>query len=259
MKPTAHLLINSHDRDIPTQNSNSFKYILNGVGALSVNAYRVTKVCVPYSFYSIPQQTFRLFEGAMQYDPVLPGGNYTASELIAQLIASFAAAGAPGVYAISYSRITQKFTISIGAGVFNLDFPNLPGYSGSLSDSKNLGVLMGLIATNNTGGTATAAAASFTSPFAANLGGIKRILVQCNELDNNYTSISQKRKSSIIAAFDIGAERGDYIIYQSPTEDWLPLGDRFSSMFNFRLLDENEELIDLNGRDWTIDIYLARM
>lgn len=258
MRQSALLIVNSHDRDIPTQNSNSFKYILNGVGALNVNRYRVTKICVPYTFYSIPQQTFRLFEGAVQYDPVLPAGNYSAGELIAQLIASFAAAGAPGVYTITFSRITQKFTINIGAGVFNLDFPNLPGYSGALSDSKNLGVLMGLIATNGTGGTATPAGASFTSPFAANLSGIKKILVQCNELDNNFTSISRKNKGSIIASFDIPADRGDYLIYQSQTEDWLPLGDKFSSMLNFKLLDENEELIDLNGRDWTIEIYLDR-
>ena len=249
------LIVDSNNRDIQTQSSSNFRYTLDGPGLYGITSYRINKICIPYSFYSIPEQQIRLDDNGVSRDITIPAGTYVASEIQGIFQTAITAAGGTGAnYTISYSVSNYRFTITRTAGTFSMDFLTAAGFSGSFGNYKNIGILMGLI---SPGTTATASGISFTGPFAANLSGITKIKVVCPELCQDYSTVDIKDSSAVIASVNITADRGEFITWEAETDLWFRVNSKLHNGFRFSLIDNEGNPVDLNGKNWTIEIYLS--
>lgn len=250
---TTQLLINSKDRENPNAtNSTSFNYILEDLLLGKIVRWRVDKVSIPFSYYTIENQQFQLAENASSvHFPDLPSGTYTANELCAEIVNAIGLAGATGTYTCVYDNSTGKFTLSVNAPndfALNWTNNNLPANK----QYKSLGILMGFVSEFDFRDLPNAN--SHTSQFAANLSGPANLYVASNTLQSTYTSYFNKQKLSIIQEVPVVANRFEWIVWANPNKDFYEYDNRNIDSINLRLVDDHNQQIDLNGRDWTISI-----
>jgi hypothetical protein len=249
------LIIDSKDREVGSSSSTDFKYTLRGLGVLNCIRYKVTKVVVPNLFYQIPSQSFfvRIAETTTTID--FPEGNYTASEMATVIVGLINSETIINDAVVTFDQKLQKFTFSSASTQFGFRF-NIDEYA----DDRNIGVALGLICLepgvseyNFPDGSQ---ANSFSSPFTANLSPWKKLFIECGSLDNGTSAYFNKTRQSIIQSVPINSNRGQQIIWEDQTNQYHAYNDRFSEHFKVRLLNDWNEVVDIDCKNWAFEVFM---
>lgn len=257
-KTFTELIINSKDRErAGTTNSNNFTYLLTDLPMNQIKRWRVNKVSIPFSFYTIENQQFQLEEnGSFIAFPDFPSGSYTANELAVLVENTINAIGVSGTYSCTYNPQNGKFTISVNApNTFSLNWTvnNLPADK----QYKSLGIAMGFTTEANFQN--TSAGTVQIAPFVANISGPSNLYIKSTTLQNDFTSYFNKEKLNVIEEVPIDVNRFEWINYTNPNKDWFCYDKRGLDSLDLQLVDDHNQLIDLNGRDWIINIIFEHL
>ena len=164
----------------------------------------------------------------------LPPKNYDTETLVQAINERLVATGNPTTCSFddqslkfTFSSLTRKITIK------------------STTMQKELGIVT----------VPTVSAYSYTCPRCCNLSGPQSVYVMLNNLSiDSLDSRAEGDLNGVLAKVNIDCSFGDYIEYQSISEQIVMVADRTISHFNVSLTDDSIELLDMNGIDWSIEI-----
>lgn len=145
-------------------------------------------------------------------------------------------------FTITYNSATNKYTFTHATNVF------------SFKSSSTCFELLGFLDSaqyNSTGLT-------LTSTISVNFFTIRNVLIECSNLITvNKTSNVADSNQSILTSIPITVSQGSILSYSNV----FGLSDRIASVKNFaslniRLLDQDGDLLNLNGTEWSITMQL---
>ena len=209
---------------------------------------------IPVSFYTINENnntfTTNLIEGGVGdiiKTNIIPQGNYTATSLITQFLAtlasSYSANTTDPIVSLTINRSNGKLTLGWVAPVaFNQivfstsPFMTLLGYVG---DTELDAINLTRIAT-----------------YPLNLLGVNKIYISTNNLlTYNYDS-GKQGFSNILATLEVDAPPYSIILYKNQTNTYNILRNDDVNSFTIELKDDVGNFIDFNNIDWNITLSL---
>lgn len=247
------IIIDSKDRAAGT--SSNFTYNMGSYGPTQVYGYRVNKITIPFSWSTIPAQTFDILYNSVQYVVSIGGGQYNVFQLQAAVQLALNAAVGAGALLIAFNNDgTNSFTIStvnpLNTLVLQFNINNLAAQS-----YKSVGVAMGFATAENVNTATPTVANSFTSFYAINLTGPPNIYVKSSSLQVYTSSFFNKNPDCVVQSVPVNSPAASYIIWQNSVETNFyqdPISSKTS--WDMRLCDEYNNDVLLNGLDWTIEI-----
>lgn len=229
----------------------NFEVILNHVVYLNRDRQyfmRLENLKIPTSFYNINSnnQVFKITEDpAGTPDDIsitIPSGNYTESELRTTAVALLNSATAnANTYAMAFDSITGKITITTDTTEFRVD---------SITNGSNINKAFGF-------GDAqyTSTSMSLISVNHISLNFIRYLNVKSDMGSNNH--YSKNNLENIGVQIPITEGRSTIQFYDNHDGYKAKLESKHSiKSIRFRIVDNNKNLIDLNGVDWSCEIVL---
>jgi len=205
---------------------------------------------IPASYYNCSDHNNKLSvsisggsQGNVSSVITIPVGNYNASNFI--------------------TRIKQSFVDSLTTNVnmvFNEIFGTYTLYSQDANETITIHIdgttckkLLGIpsIHTDNITLTNT----DNTLPIPASFLGILKIKVSSNSLSGENVDSKRLKTSTLIDTISTSGTTGGITIYNSLGKETYVKGRRIDEI-DLQLRDEDDELIDFNGVDWTLTINL---
>jgi len=231
-----HFLVDSKFR-LDGSDSN-FHYRIETDPSKHYTRITVAQIVIPATYYQITNEnnTFTLTENTLQYIIEMPIGNYTKESMIAQLQTQMNNAGAN-----TYTVVARNTAIEPEDNRFTYTFTGaqVPVFISDLS--IKLGELMGL-------STNVSHQLPMTSDKAYSFAAEQTLLLYSD-------AVSDKQPLSISLDNGIGGgtlsrSSFDYMA------DSRPLRISRGNVYNFRLANEDNQNIDLNGQNMSIEIIL---
>lgn len=194
----------------------------------------VQHALIPFSFYNINSSNniLNYTINSSSYSLVIPNGNYNVNQLISQIL-SLMIAG----FSISYSSITNLMTFSHTSYDFTFN-----------STSTCFGILG--FAT-----TISSTSKSLVSVYAVNVSPIKSINVVSNLITYNINK-AMKNNNSILCSISVNKPPYSNIEYSNPNNYRSNLFINQISVLKIKLVDDNGNLINLNGCNFSMTIQL---
>lgn len=256
------IIINSKDR--ASGNSGNFTYNMGYYGPSSAVFYRINKITIPFSWNTTIAQTFGItynlaIHSPSYYNISVPAGQYTPQTLVAALNTATAAAIGGGLALWSYTNNVFNVSVTNVGNVMSLQWAtnNLPpGQS-----YQSVGVQMGFVQENLNNFVnpipETHSGTSFSSTFYPDLSGGGNIYVKSQSLQIYISSFFNQNVDDVIQSVPVQVNPSNWIIWQNavPTDFSLnPI--RSLANFDFCLVDEWNNFLNLNGLDWTIELQI---
>lgn len=198
----------------------------------------LTACQIPVSFYNITNNNNQIqIQGSVNgtTNIILTPQNYNTETLVTAINEQLASAG--NNITCSFNSSSYKFSFSSLTQTIQIQ---------STTMHKELGIPPFIIyPPSNT----------FTAPNVCNLSGTQSIYVMVNNL--SIESLDSRAKgdlNGVLSKVDVCCAFGDYIEFQQTENQYYLIADRSISHFNVSLTDDNLELLDLNGIDWSISI-----
>lgn len=250
------IVINSKDRASGT--ATNFGYVMKYYGTNSVDGFRINKISVPFSWYTIQSQSFEFIYDNISYTINVLPGQWTAVQLAAQLKSETDAL--IGINSVNWiwNQGANTFTVSSlnPAKLFSFNF-----FAGTYPTNYyyNIGVQMGFATPATLSGykpnlTGTN---SFTSLYAVNLTGGANIYIKSQSLQLYITSFFNKIPDNVIQSVPVSVAPSDFIVWQNTIETiFATNSSRPMSTFDFQLVDEYNTPLDLRGLDWTLELQI---
>lgn len=197
----------------------------------------LVNLTMPYSFYNVNSSNNVLtydFIGNPQQTITIPAGNYTIFQVIQYLNANWTG------FTTYYNNITNKITISNASQftIYSGGFGKLLGFTGN-GYSSGLGPY------------------TISSQNCVNLYTITQIQVETNLLTYNVSNTETKTQNrNILASIPVATSPFGLIVYENPSQYKTNL---YVGEFNFieaRLLDNNGNVLDMNGCDYCMTLQL---
>lgn len=243
-----------------TYTSSNWPKIMFGKPLENVAAVKILEATIPFTYYVIhsSNDTFTLNESGNSYTITIPDGSYTSSELVNELKTQLDAAAAAGVFTVTYSAITMKFTIASTVNFF-LTF----GSAGN-NGLTNARLVLGFNA-----GASGAAAASVTAPNVAQLNGPPYLYLNSRSLgsmvhvylnsDGIVNAAGTGADGPQVCLIPVNATRGNTITYKDPDpQKWFYTGSQnFTGYLDFYLTmgTASEQIpLDLNGSRFVVKL-----
>lgn len=194
---------------------------------------------IPCTFYNIDSinnlLVYNVGVGA-NINLVIPPSNYNVNTLMAYLMTVMTG------FTITYASATNKYTFTHSSSVFSFKststcFEPLGFVDGAQYNSSGLNLI---------------------STISVNFFTIRNVLVECSNLMTvNKTSNILDTNASILTSIPISVSQGSILSYSNV----FGLSDRVASIKNFaslqiRLLDQDLDLLNLNGTEWSITLQL---
>lgn len=242
------LVIDSRLRSTGTDGD--FIYIPNSISINKVRGFRVNKVTVPYSFYSVILQTFIFNYGGTNYNITIPAGNYTAYQLASTVQSNIAGAIGASTVTVQYLPIQNAFEISSSASTFQFNFA---GSVPTTMASYSVGAQMGLLQNYNLSYTIPATA-NLTSPYSANLSATSNIYLRSRTLGIYYTSYFQNNRDNIICSIPINVNAYNWIIYSQFVPTIFDYDKQNLNQIDFSFLDDFGNILDFRGQNCIIEV-----
>ena len=223
-----NLYIDSKDRVSGT--SSEFTLDL-APGIIDTKGYSVGDVAIQRSYYNINEFNNSITftdSTATDYTITTTPGNYTLAQYIALL--------APQMTAISADTITITFDSITGA----VTFSSTGNLSLQFQDSK-LALLLGFEPILYTG----------TTTYTGNVvqfGGTKKIYI-CSKQIKTYNYHRNNPEYNILTSVTVNADFGELITKRQDNNIIYRLENTVKTL-DLYLLDDNADLIELNGTDW---------
>lgn len=199
--------------------------------------YKVHNIQIPRTNFNVNSTNNKVYfidADAVAYTATIISGSYTSSTLPAALVAAMELVSAQ-TYTVTFSSTTGKLTITPGAGTISMLF--------STYSTATARYLLGFEAEDTT------AAASVTSTNSVDLSYPPSVAIMINEaLDTNYGPFRETGSEySIYVPFS--QAYGAYTD-QSSFDIQQKIKLRTTKSLNIRLLDHDNNEIDLNGVNW---------
>ena len=197
----------------------------------------VQNATIPYTWYNIDttNNTLIYHLNSVYYALQITQGNYNANQL-----ASFLAKNMSGNFIVSYDIITNKFT-----------FTN-PSYDFVLNNTSSCLGILGF-PTNEL--YSTSILKSLTSYTMINLLNKSSVYIQSNLLTGNINN-NQKSEGTILTSIPINTSPYSLISYTNISGFKSNLYSNNISFINIKIVDENNNLINLNGCYWNLTLQL---
>jgi hypothetical protein len=234
-----------------TPKSSETLFLLNGSKLSDVNLfmpnlikqsnqvlYRTIKLLhaeIPYSFYVINENNNQLKINSSTIE--IPLGNYNANTLV--------------------TTINQLISTN-GLGNLALSFDNSTGlvsFSSSISfqiQASSIYKILGLEFTNYT------SVFNFSNnkyevkaPYLLNTGGIKNIYLKTNVITNN---VNTQNDAGILKSIPVNVQPFSIIMYNNMENVESLLLNRVLNNLEIQLYDDDMELIDFNGIEWSLTL-----
>lgn len=232
----------------------------------NVVALKVISVEIPFSYYIFNDlnNTFTLTESTSGASVItITPGNYTSSQMITELNAQFITGGATAVYTVTYSSITNKFTITSDGGGANASFTLTFGSAGDTTNTDPhwfLGFDSGVNAST---------LLVLISPNVILLSGPNYIYVNSQlqgQLTNNILptgaeNLGGGNRGPQIAKVPVTTGPGSVIFYNDPApEYWFNVGfiDVMQNIDFYLTLGNFREPIKLNGLAFQIKLGILK-
>jgi len=167
---------------------------------------------------------------------VIPPSNYNVNTLMTYLMTVMTG------FTITYNSANNLYTFTHSSQTF------------SFKSSSTCFELLGF----RDGSQYNSSGLSLTSTISVNFFTIRNILIECNNLITvNKTANVADNNASILTSIPITVSQGSILSYSNV----FGLSDRVASVKNFsslqiRLLDQDLDLLDLNGGEWSITLQL---
>lgn len=197
----------------------------------------LVNLTMPYSFYNVNTSNNVLtwdYIGNPQQNFTVPVGNYTIHQLVQYLNANWTG------FTVYYNGITNKVTVSNSAQftIYSSGFARLLGFTGN-------------------GYSTGAGPYTVGSQNCVNLYTITQIQVETNLLTYNVSNTANKTNNrNILASIPVSCAPFGLIVYENPSQYKTNL---YVGEFNYveaRLLDNNGNVIDMNGCDYCMTLQL---
>jgi hypothetical protein len=194
---------------------------------------------IPGTFYNIDDinNRFDYTVGVTDYQIFIPQANYNVNSLLTYLLTIMTAQG----FTITFNVATNKYT-----------FTNTSSFI--FKASSNCFELLGF----TEGQEFISVANIVTSNLVVNFFTIRNVLIEISNLMTyNKTSNPAENNSSILVSIPITTSQNSVLSYSNI----YGLYEKISSVANFaslqvRLLDQDLDLLDLNGGNWSLTIQL---
>jgi hypothetical protein len=199
----------------------------------------VVKCLIPYSFYTVNSTnntfSYTLYgAGISNYSSTIPSGNYNVNQLFSALIPIIH----PFFANSSYDSTTNKFTFTSTTTEFSLNY------------STNS--CLSLFGFNKT---TTSTNKTLTSTNCANVNPVKCINVVSNLITYNINK-SFINNQTILCCIPVNKPPLSLIEYTNQNNFRSNLFVNTISIIKLKLVDENNNIIDLNGLHWSITLQL---
>jgi len=219
----------------------NFKNILSDESDIKYVTCGVLNAQIPVSFYTINYTNNILYfsvDGGIVHQILLTRGNYNSNSLITELITQFATFGYS--YTISTSRITGIMTFTYLTHIFT--------FYGTSTIFSILGLDFG---TNY-----TSTSSSLIAIYPLNLLGIKRLNINSQALSTNTYNSQNLSISSNIASIPVNVASFGLIDYVNASNAFPILREHTVTYIDIQITDEENNLINFNGINWTLSIQL---
>jgi hypothetical protein len=253
MQSITTIYINS--KDATTGTGTNFKYRLPQ-GINDSHSFFVKNVCIPFS--SLVTVYPPISGGTVNFIVTTPAGTYVASMMPGNYSAYQAgvnlqsalniATGDPTNFTVTYNAYNYTYTITNNlAQIFTIQWNTVNQVTGQevyYTYGFNNVELMG--------------ATSYTSPNASTSSGTSyNYYVRSSALtvDGCY-SYYQTKKDNIICQVPLNTGPGGLILYEDINPTWLSLRASNLSQIDIQLVDEYNNLVNLQGLDWTITLVI---
>jgi hypothetical protein len=195
---------------------------------------------IPFTFYGITATNNRISWTAASttYSATVTPGNYTVGQFVTALKAAMAAQQAG--WTITYSSQTYKLTFT-HAVPFTIDLTN-----------TTMTKVIGLTAQTALGTTATMA-------NALNVSGPRYLLIKSRALTRPKITrpFLNQSQDDVLYKVSIQGGPGDILVEKNTYPNLLRYGVRQTiKNIDFQLTDDQGNLIDLNGQDWSLSVNL---
>jgi hypothetical protein len=236
------LRISSKDRSPQSNSRYDIEFNTNDNDLHQIKRITLKSVVIPNTQYNINKYNNTLYfptSHTATTDYVIKQGQYTTSELITAINTAVNAVISPAVLQITQDLADQKLTFTLSAGTMDIhdDTQNRM--------AKVLGIDTGLNGVS-----------VYVCDHLPNLSGLGHIYISSQALSNHTQMISHdKQKQNVFAdvTMKVGFGQSQYTDEDSNSLDYVVFpGLKNISRLDIKLMDENNNELDLNGRDWTI-------
>lgn len=256
MSKIVTLYINSKNRTNLNKSSSDFSISITPYGLKNIRSYNIKNVSIPYSFYTTSYtnnsgqagQYFSVLsqDGFTLRTILLEFGNYSYNDICTILTDRLNTSGLPTGYTVSFNTYNNKFTISHATETFDLNW-----FSGQYQDQpdyKKLSYVMGFENINLTN------QQSYTSQFCSNLSGGMNIYLKSGALSYMLTSYFENKSDTVVYTIPVNTNPSGIInIYDAQTI-FQYNGTNYINTLDFQLVDEHNNIVDLNGLDWSFTL-----
>lgn len=241
--------VRSHNRQGGT--SSQFSYVINLPPHATYDSVCLLQAAVPKTFYLIPngRNTFFLVEGTNRITITIPPGNYTRRSFSATLATLLNNATTMGyLYTVTYNASS----VSVDNGKYTF-FATIGGVPVTIQPyfiipaATSPALQMGF----DRGSTNYFVAGVLQSSNITYLQASPVMYILCDCVSNNGTNILQDMNTTSpdfsMLIFQVGDSGG-------ATTNQKRLIHSNNNKFNFTLTNAEDEVLDLNGVDWTCSI-----
>lgn len=249
-KEEVEVLIHSQYRNSPsTTNHTNFTYNLDREVS-RVSEIKIGSIHIPFSFYAINENNNVLYLNASS--STIAAGNYTISTLTAALTTAMDAIfGATST--VTYNSTTNKFTLTHSSTSFTVD----------TSSANNIAYIIGF---EESGASST----TQISDSVVDISGPKHLVLKSSIL-TQFTAEKNVTASGLSSIYTSNTGVSDNILHTMPINA-MPSGInldvsmqsnfirmntlmKFQNNIDFRIEDDEGNLLDLNGKEWSIKLF----
>ena len=238
---------------------------------------QIHEVSIPHSWYSINEtnNNFYIMEGILPpatpsginyRKAIIPIGNYTAQELATQLTTSMNAydsGGRTNSFSATYLPSLNKIEISsnfaevIFTVLTDADVLQDTERFVETVDGNNLNSINKVLGVYTTAGDASTNVVPYSTGF-IDLTPVKNLYLHCNEI-SNYNQLTVAGNSSIIKKVPVNVPYlGVVNDNELSTEDYVNVSGKMLRRLNFRITNNTNEIVDLNGIDISFTLTFFR-
>lgn len=243
IKENIPVVINSKQRLNPTDLSSNFTWTFND-DINRITEILIKSVQIPYSYYNVNATNNTLNINGVPV--VIPHGNYTVFSIMSVL--ENAIDGVLGNNTtVSYSDITLKFTISSDI--------NIQIFTDSNTVNSPLSILLGFRQDS-------VSATTLIGDSVVYLGGTNYINIVSSFITrpiHNKTIYRDNDYKDVLVSVPVNSIAGGIITYtpEAPVKLSYKFKINNNAVIDFRLEDEDGNILNLNGLDWSMQLFLV--
>lgn len=244
------IVFSSENKFQSTQTGANFENILF-TSFNNASKLRLVSASIPITYYGVNSTNNIIYFNeniGANATATITSGNYTPSTLGSHL-ATILTAASPNArtYTVTYSTITNAFTITVSAGTFRFSF----GTNTAMSAFRVLGF-------NQVDGVLSA---SQTSPNQPQLNLTSVMCLRSSELAGRLikSNVSNQMSDNVLYIMPVTVALGELLTYYNQDSDYYEIDMKNCNKFDLMLTDLSGNILDLRGLNTYFEFELISM